>query len=72
MQGIANPLCRFDSDRNLLKDVVDAGLGVIDYNGIRPDVVFPDQIPPRRLAGPDAVDRMTQIIFGPHNEARSG
>mgnify|MGYP007017144022 CR=1 FL=1 len=55
-------------DRKLLIDVVEAGLGSIQYNGIRPATIFPDQIPPRRLSGPDAVDRMTEIIYGPHND----
>lgn len=54
-------------DRELLSRTIEAGLNSIDYNGIRPDSIFPDHIPPRRLGGPDAVDRMTRIIFGPHN-----
>lgn len=57
-------------DRKLLDDVIESGLSAIDYNGIRPDVVFPDHIPPRRLTGPDAVDRVTRIIFGPHNAGK--
>ncbi len=57
-------------DRNLLIEVIDAGLNAITYSGIRPSNIFPDQIPPKRLAGPDAVDRMTNIIFGPHNDPK--
>ena len=50
--------------------VIEAGLKHISYNGIRPALVFPDRIPPKRLTGPDAVERMTEIIFGPHNAGR--
>ena len=32
--------------------------------------IFPDRIPPKRLSGPDVVDQMTRIIFGPHNAER--
>lgn len=56
------------ADRALLDEVIEAGLNQISYNGIRPSHIFPDQIPPRQLSGPDAVDRMTRIIFGPHND----
>ncbi len=37
---------------------------------IRPDVIFPGQIPPRRRTGPDALDLMTDIMFGPPNTSR--
>ena len=57
-------------DRKFMDDVIDAGLKDVTYNGIRPDHIFPDQIPPKRLKGPDIVDQMTGIIFGPHNEGR--
>jgi hypothetical protein len=56
------------AERALLNEVVEAGLGAVDYNGVRPDSIFPDHIPPRRRSGPDAVDHMTRIIFGPHND----
>jgi hypothetical protein len=52
----------------LLASAVSAGFDAITFNGGRPSVVFPDQIPPRRLSGPDAVDRMTSIIYGSHND----
>ena len=54
-------------NRQLINEAVEAGFSSVDYNGIQPDLVFPDQIPPRRLEGPDNVNRMTRIIFGPHN-----
>lgn len=57
-------------DRAFLDEVIDAGLKGVPFNGIRPETVFPDQIPPRRRAGPDIVDQMTGIIFGAHNAAR--
>jgi hypothetical protein len=57
-------------DRDLLNAAVEAGLGAIDYNGVRPDFVFPDHIPPRRLDGPDVVERLRHVLFGPHNETR--
>lgn len=57
-------------DRTFFANVLGAGLGEITWNGVRPDVVFPDRIPPRRRAGPDAADLMTRIIYGPHNEGR--
>lgn len=56
-----------DADtRKFLDDVIEAGMKNIDYNGIRPGLDFPD-FPPKKADGPDAVDQMTQIIFGPHN-----
>ncbi len=57
-------------DRKFMDNVIDAGLKAITHNGIRPSYVFPDQIPPKPLTGPDIVDQMTRIIFGPHNEKR--
>jgi hypothetical protein len=62
---------RFESDdRKFLDDAIAAGLKSVSYNGIRPDVVFPDRIPPKRLIGPDVIDQMTGILFGPHNPKR--
>jgi hypothetical protein len=57
-------------DRKFMDDVIDAGLKEITYNGIRPTHSFPDQIPPKRLRGPDVVEQMMGIIFGPHNQKR--
>lgn len=56
------------ADRELLDALIDAGLGALSFNGIRPDTQFPDHFPPRTLTGPDAVDRMSNIIFGRHND----
>ena len=53
-----------------MDSLVEAGLKHISYNGIRPQPIFPDRIPPKRLSGPDVVDQMTRIIFGPHNAER--
>lgn len=58
------------SDREFLDSLVEAGLKHISYNGIRPQHIFPDRIPPKRLTGPDTVDQMTRIIFGRHNDKR--
>jgi len=55
------------SDREFMDELVEGGLNHISYNGIRPAPVFPDRIPPKRLSGPDIVDQMTRIIFGPHH-----
>lgn len=51
-------------DRAFLDEAIDAGLSSLTYNGIRPQLIFPDQIPPKRLAGPDAVDQLAAIIRG--------
>jgi hypothetical protein len=57
-------------DRRFMNELINAGLHHVTYNGIRPQTVFPDQIPPKRLTGPDIIDQMTEIIFGPHHESR--
>ncbi|MGA7455575.1 MAG: hypothetical protein WBW73_31500 [Rhodoplanes sp.] len=57
-------------ERVFMDSLVEAGLKHISYNGIRPQPIFPDRIPPKRLSGPDVVDQMTRIIFGPHNAER--
>lgn len=56
-----------ECERALINDALEAGFGQCEFNGIRPATIFPDQIPPRRLSGPDAVDRLTNIMYGPHN-----
>lgn len=63
---------RFDpelapANRQLVNQALEAGFSSLDYNGIRPDHIFPDQIPPRRRTGLDSVDKMTKILFGPRN-----
>jgi hypothetical protein len=55
-------------DRAFMNEVIDAGLKEIRYNGIRPATTLPDQIPPKRLQGPDVIDRMMDIMYGPHNK----
>jgi len=55
-------------DRDFMNKVVAAGLKHLTYNGIRPSHAFPDEIPPKKKTGPDVVDRMVDIIFGPHNK----
>jgi hypothetical protein len=57
-------------DRKFIDEVIGAGLKDVTFIGIRPDIVFPDQIPPQRLKGPDIVDQMEEIIFGPQNRKR--
>ena len=59
-----------DQDRKLLGEVFVAGLGEIPYNGVYPGTEFPDQIPPKRLTGPDVVDQVTNILFEDHNDSR--
>ena len=55
-------------DRDFMNEAISAGLNELTYNGIRPQTIFPDRIPPKRLEGPDIVDQMTEIIFGEHNK----
>src|SRR3974390_3003913 len=55
-------------DRDFMNKVVAASLKHLTYNGIRPSHAFPDEIPPKKKTGPDVVDRMVDIIFGPHNK----
>jgi len=55
-------------DRLFMDRLIDAGLKHVTYNGVRPELVFPDQIPPRRREGPDVVDQMMGIIYGSHNQ----
>ena len=63
--------CKDQTEERLFIDnAIDAGLGGLTYNGIMPSHKFPDQIPPKRTSGPDVVDQMVEIIFGPHNRGR--
>lgn len=57
-------------DRAFINEVIDAGLKEISYDGIRPGTTFPDQIPPKRLEGPDVIDQMMGIMYGPHNKTQ--
>lgn len=64
---------RIEGEEKALFDrALAAGLGELTFNGVRPAPVFPDQIPPKKLSGPDAVDKMTSIIFGAHNGGVAG
>jgi hypothetical protein len=56
------------ADRDFMNDVLAAGLDHLVYNGIRPQTTFPVRTPPKPLTGPDIVDQMVGIIFGPHND----
>ena len=56
-----------NDERKFLDSLKEAGLGDIGRDGIHSDLTFPDTFPPRRLTGPDVVDQMTDVIFGPHN-----
>jgi hypothetical protein len=49
-------------DRELLNQVIRAGASELQYNGVRPTGVFP-AFPPRQLNGPDAVDKMREVLF---------
>lgn len=51
-------------DEIFMRRIVEAGLVSVDANGVRPTKVFPDQIPPKKLTGPDLVDRMRSAMFG--------
>lgn len=56
-------------DRIFMDKVVEAGLREITYHRIGPGSEFPD-FPPKPLTGPDIVDQMTEIMFGPHHRHR--
>lgn len=49
-------------ERALLENAIKAGAGAIDFNGVRPGAVFPEDGLPRKLNGPDAVDKMLKIM----------
>jgi len=59
-----------DDDRKFLDEILLTGFNKVTYNGTHPSTIFPDQIPPRRLTGPDVVDKMSAIIFGSHDVSR--
>ena len=58
-----------EADRRILGEAVNAGLGDAQLGGIMPEEFDPSRLQPREREGPDAVDRMADIIFGPHNRA---
>ena len=56
-----------EADRRILQTTLEAGLGDVQVTGIAPEDFDPSRLHSRRQEGPDAVDRMTEIIFGRHN-----
>lgn len=58
-------------ERAFLDELIDVGLKDLSFNGIRPQSIFPDRIPPKPLTGPDIVDQMAGIIFGKHHGVTS-
>jgi hypothetical protein len=61
-----SPITQGD-ERAFMDELIDAGLKELSFNGIRPELTFPDRIPPKPLTGPDVVDQMAGIMFGPHH-----
>lgn len=57
-----------DADLEVMEMTLSAGLGEAMISGIAPEIFDPNRLKPQRREGPDAVDRMTEIIFGKHNE----
>ncbi len=55
------------ADREILESTLEAGLGHAPVSGIAPEEFDPSRLQPQRREGPDAVDRMTEIMFGRHN-----
>ncbi|MDA8586732.1 DUF3800 domain-containing protein [Rhodobacteraceae bacterium] len=53
-----------EDDRAFMDELIDEGLGNISSNRLIPSTVFPDQIPPKRLEGPDVVDQMAEMLRG--------
>lgn len=49
--------------RRLLDEIIDAGLGAVTFNGIRPENEFVQGLPAKRT-GEDAVDKMVGILKG--------
>lgn len=53
-----------DGEQGLVNELIEAGLGEITLNGLRPYADYPDG-PPRRLDGPDIVDQLLAVMY-PH------
>lgn len=49
-------------DYAFFTELQSAGLSALTLDGITPLLIFPDQIPPRKLDGPDVVDQLATII----------
>lgn len=56
-----------EKEREILESTLEVGLGEAQVSGIAPEAFDPSRLEPRRREGPDAVDRMTEILFGQHN-----
>lgn len=54
-------LTRPEDEREILDEIVNTGLGYTNFNSILPGHEFPN-FPPERLTGPDAVDKMSDIM----------
>lgn len=52
-----------EEDRAFMSELIDEGLGNISSNRLVPGTEFPDQIPPKRLDGPDVVDQMAEMLW---------
>ncbi|MES2479445.1 MAG: DUF3800 domain-containing protein [Bacteroidota bacterium] len=50
-----------EKDKEFIDQCVTAGMDKLMYNSIKPATDFPE-FPPKRLSGPDVVDKMTSII----------
>ncbi len=65
LAGLASRLSdprKTDAEREFMNQVIDAGLRHVTSNGIRPSTEFPDQIPPKRLTGPDVIDQFSAMV----------
>lgn len=51
-------------ERGLLESVLKAGAHLIDINGVRPGTTFFEEDLPRKLSGPDAVDKLIHLVGG--------
>lgn len=51
-------------DRLFLDQLIEHGLGRLDWNGVRPQEVFPDRDLPIRRDGPDVIDQLARRIYG--------
>ena len=60
-----------ESDQKMVRSTLEAGLGEVQVSGIAPEAFDPSRLEPRLRDGPDVVDRMTEIIFGPHNSTNN-
>lgn len=52
------------SERDLINNILEAGLGDLPNIALRFQPIFPDYQPPKKLNGPDVIDITTSIING--------